>query len=149
VGRHEARDLRLTSVVSLQATRLCWLAYARTVLECLFTTAKGFMSWRNMLLGMLQKKHLKFVTTGSFEIRRPENVELILRNIWLMNRRNKLQILFFYFPWFSSPARAMASSFSRFRDHTQRCATVGRTPLDEWSVAYCSVLHKHETGTVG
>jgi hypothetical protein len=24
--------------------------------------------------------------------------------------------------------------FSRFFDHTQRCATVGRTPLDEWSI---------------
>jgi hypothetical protein len=29
-----------------------------------------------------------------------------------------------------SPARAMASSFMRFLDHTQRRATVGRTPLD-------------------
>jgi hypothetical protein len=35
--------------------------------------------------------------------------------------------------WLCSPARAMASSFTRFRDHTQRRATVGRTPLDEWS----------------
>jgi len=35
-----------------------------------------------------------------------------------------------YFIWFwrSSPQRAMASSFTRFLDHT-----VGRTPLDEWS----------------
>ena len=28
---------------------------------------------------------------------------------------------------------AMASSFSRFLDHTQRRTTVGRIPLDEWS----------------
>ena len=28
---------------------------------------------------------------------------------------------------------AMASSLSRLHGHTQRCATVGRTPLDEWS----------------
>jgi hypothetical protein len=27
----------------------------------------------------------------------------------------------------------MASSFLRFLDHTYRCTTVGRTPLDEWS----------------
>jgi len=27
----------------------------------------------------------------------------------------------------------MASSFTRFLDHTQRRTTVGRTPLDEWS----------------
>jgi hypothetical protein len=30
-----------------------------------------------------------------------------------------------------SPARAMTSSFRNYRDHTQRRATVGRTPLDE------------------
>ena len=31
------------------------------------------------------------------------------------------------------PQWAMASSFTRFLDHTQRRTTVGRTPLDEWS----------------
>ena len=30
--------------------------------------------------------------------------------------------------------RVLASSFSRFLDHTQRRVTVGRTPLDEWSI---------------
>jgi len=29
------------------------------------------------------------------------------------------------------PTRAMASSFLRFLDHTQRRITVGRTPLDD------------------
>jgi hypothetical protein len=29
------------------------------------------------------------------------------------------------------PTRVMASSFTRFLDHTQRCITVGKTPLDE------------------
>ena len=39
-----------------------------------------------------------------------------------------------FFPlWRCSPTRAMTSSFLGFRDHTQRRATVGRTPLDEWS----------------
>jgi hypothetical protein len=33
-----------------------------------------------------------------------------------------------------SPAQAMASWFTRFLDHTQRRATVDRTPLDEWSI---------------
>jgi hypothetical protein len=37
----------------------------------------------------------------------------------------------YYFLWLYNPARAMASSFTRFRGHTQRRATVGRTPLDE------------------
>ena len=33
----------------------------------------------------------------------------------------------------TAPQWAMASSFLRFLDHTQRRITVGRTPLDEWS----------------
>jgi hypothetical protein len=33
--------------------------------------------------------------------------------------------------WLCSRARATASSFMRFLDHTQRRATVGRTPMDE------------------
>jgi len=36
--------------------------------------------------------------------------------------------------WRCDPTRAMASSFLRFLDHTQRRITVGRTPLDAWSV---------------
>jgi hypothetical protein len=31
------------------------------------------------------------------------------------------------------PTRAIASSFLKFLDHTQRRTTIGRTPLDEWS----------------
>jgi hypothetical protein len=46
--------------------------------------------------------------------------------------KNKYYLfIFYYFLWHCSPARAMASSFSRFRDHTQRKATAGRTALDE------------------
>ena len=33
----------------------------------------------------------------------------------------------------AGPTRAMASTFLRFLDHTQRRTTVGRTPLDKWS----------------
>jgi hypothetical protein len=33
--------------------------------------------------------------------------------------------------YFAALSRAIASSFWRFLDHTQRLATVGRTPLDE------------------
>jgi hypothetical protein len=39
----------------------------------------------------------------------------------------------FFFLRLCSPARAMASSSTRFLDHTQRRATVRRHPLDEWS----------------
>jgi len=47
---------------------------------------------------------------------------------------------FFFFYWRYNPlwvcilqpfSGAIASSRKRFLDHTQRCATVGRTPLDE------------------
>jgi hypothetical protein len=43
----------------------------------------------------------------------------------------KYKTVFF---WRSSPQWARASSFTRFLDHTQRHTTVGRTPLDEWSI---------------
>jgi len=33
----------------------------------------------------------------------------------------------------TAPQWALVSSFTRFLDHTQRRATVGRTPLDVWS----------------
>jgi hypothetical protein len=35
--------------------------------------------------------------------------------------------------WLCSLTQAMASSSTRFLDHIQRRATVGSTPLDEWS----------------
>ena len=41
---------------------------------------------------------------------------------------------FFLLLWRCDPMRVIASSFLRFLDHTQRRTTVGRTPLDEWSV---------------
>jgi len=49
----------------------------------------------------------------------------------------------FFFSWRYKPhcgcilqpsSGALASSLKRFLDHTQRRATIGRTPLDEWSV---------------
>ena len=40
----------------------------------------------------------------------------------------------------------LASSFSRFLDHTQRRATIGRTPLDEWSIRHRDLyLRTHNT----
>jgi hypothetical protein len=52
---------------------------------------------------------------------------------WCFYTVSFYKYIFFYFLWLCSPSRAMASSFTRFLDHTQRRATVGRTPLDEWS----------------
>jgi hypothetical protein len=57
-------------------------------------------------------------------------------------------LLFIYFLWLCSPAQAMASSSTRFLDHTQRRTTVGRTPLDEWSARRRDLcLTKHNTHT--
>jgi hypothetical protein len=43
----------------------------------------------------------------------------------------------------SPPQWAMASSFTKFLDHTQRCTTVGITPLEGWSA--CRYLTTHNT----
>ena len=56
-----------------------------------------------------------------------------------LQKNNILQLPMFYsftffLLWRCDPTRVMASSFLRFLDHTQWCTTVGRTPLDEWSV---------------
>ena len=42
-----------------------------------------------------------------------------------------LRVLFVIVLWRCGPARAMAFSFTRFLDHTQRRITFGRTPLDK------------------
>ena len=48
--------------------------------------------------------------------------------------------------WRCGPTRAMASSFFRFLDHTQRRITVGRTPLDASPVRRRDLyLTKHNT----
>jgi len=50
--------------------------------------------------------------------------------------------------WRNSPQWAMASSFPRFLDRTQRRTTVGRTTLDEWSAPRRDLyLTKHTTLT--
>jgi len=55
-------------------------------------------------------------------------------------------IKYFFFLWCCGPTRVMASSFLRFLDHIQRCVTVGRTPLDEWSARHRDLyLTTHDT----
>ena len=53
--------------------------------------------------------------------------------------------------WRDSPQWAMASSFTRFLDHTQRRTTVCRTPLDEWSARrrdlYLTIHNTHNRQT--
>ena len=58
----------------------------------------------------------------------------------------QLKKFHFFFLWRCAPTGAMASSFLRFLDHTQRRITVGRTPLDEWSVRHRDLyLTTHKT----
>jgi len=61
-------------------------------------------------------------------------------------------LLLFVCYWSDSPQWAMASSLSRFLDHTQRRITVGRTPLDEWSACrrhlYLTTHNTHYTQTL-
>ena len=65
--------------------------------------------------------------------------------IWTVETIYTLFFSFFlsFFSWrynphgglyFTALWRALASSLARFHDHIQRRATVGRTPLNEWSV---------------
>ena len=49
----------------------------------------------------------------------------------ILTRQPPVQVCFVCFLWRCGPTRAMASSFLRFLDHTQRRITVSRTPLDE------------------
>jgi hypothetical protein len=66
------------------------------------------------------------------------------------NRVLCYSLFLFYFIGLCSPARAMASSFTRFLDHTRR-ATIRRTHLDEWSVRrrdlYLTTLNTHNRQT--
>jgi hypothetical protein len=49
------------------------------------------------------------------------------------SKYNRNVILHHLFLWRCDPTQVMAS-FLRFLDHTQRRTTVGRAPLDEWSI---------------
>ena len=55
----------------------------------------------------------------------------------------------FFFFWRFCPTRAIASSFLRFLDHTQRRSTVGRTRLNERSARHTDLFlptrNNHQT----
>jgi hypothetical protein len=56
-----------------------------------------------------------------------------LIKLYINNNNTPLVV---YFLRLCGPAWAMASSLTRFCDHTQRRAIVDRTPLDEWSALH-------------
>ena len=61
------------------------------------------------------------------------SLEFILFDDTLSVLCRKFTYYLFVFLWRCCPTRVMTSSFLRFLDHTQRCTTVGRTPLDAWT----------------
>jgi len=64
-------------------------------------------------------------------------------------RAATFQEMFLFFFWRNSPQWAMASSFMRFLDHTQRRTVVGRTPIDEWSALRTDLyLTTHNTHNI-
>ena len=83
--------------------------------------------------------HAKFVpTTMRFMKFCSVTVAFHLNHEWVRTISNTSFFYWRYNPlWvciLQPPSGAIASSRTRFLDHTQRRATVGRTPLDEWSV---------------
>ena len=64
---------------------------------------------------------LNYVKTKQFRVKKTNDIN------------SEIISKLFFFLWLCGPTRAMASSFLRFLDHTQRRTTAGRTPLDEWS----------------
>ena len=59
--------------------------------------------------------------------------------------------IYIFSPGVTTPDGALASSLARFHNHIQRRATVGRTPLNEWSVRrrdlYLTTHNTHNTQT--
>jgi len=81
------------------------------------------------------KQHQRWLKSDKYN----RHFTLILRNIHEIycrveiSPRNIFNIIIFLFPVACDPTWAMASSFTRFLDRTQRRVTVGRTPLDVWT----------------
>ena len=99
-------------------------------------TSKLKVGFHNTGIHEHRTKRSKFTTLGF------TNIETKGRNSQYRDSRtskhyrisyelNCFNRFFKFFIWRCGPARARASSFTRFLDHTERRTTVGRTPLDE------------------
>jgi hypothetical protein len=91
---------------------------------------------------MWNSQNTKERTPGYFCINFACNYIRAFTNFWLFVHS---------FSCCASAHRVMASSFLMFIDHTQRRATVGRNPLDEWSARrrdlYLTTHNTHNTQT--
>jgi len=81
--------------------------------------------------GQIPEHYLHSATAASFRTFQIRH-SLVVRTFGSMQCEllTDHKVLFVCF-WRDSPQWAMASSFTRFLDHTQRRITVGRTPLGE------------------
>ena len=77
----------------------------------------------------------RLLPASSFFYPEDEASHYAVRILFLPSDYNvsSINVCLFCFLWRCGPTWAMASSFLRFLDHTQRRITVGSTPLDEWS----------------
>jgi hypothetical protein len=99
---------------------------------------------KEMLCKIKDDMLLMFVSDGPFS----RTYSQISQTVWtrrhvIVHQTNECTFSFFF--CCCGPTRAMASSFTRFLGHTQRCTTVGRNPLDKW-LARCNLsLTPHYT----
>ena len=99
-------------------TSVCWRSYEPTRLH-------GAHS--NNCSVNLQSKYFCYI---SFVTRK---TIFNTQNLYEISSATVRIVIVIYFLWRCGPTRAMASTFLRFLDHTQRRNTVAKTPLYEWS----------------
>jgi hypothetical protein len=101
----------------------------------------------------LMYRHFAFKANSSLTEEVLASEEEPLHLFGLLGYRPNLRIFIIVYKLFDfllacGTTRAMASSFTRFLEHTQRRATVGRTPLDLCSACrrdlYLTTLNAHK-----
>jgi hypothetical protein len=113
------------------------------IIICIFLYV---MCNENVLIIMKKKKQKECNSDRLIECRYFKRIfKTRISNAMHVFFRQLAAIIIYYFLWFCSPARAVASSSTRFLDHTQRRATVGRTLIDEWSTRGRNLYLTHTT----
>ena len=116
---------------------LYWLLYCCT--DFIINLLNESQRVRKRFQGSKQPKKTHVVTLKYWKCMSCRSIAIstwreLLSGTQAQRRGKRWEICLFVCFWRDSPQWARASSFTRFLDHTQRRTTVGRTPLDEWSV---------------
>ena len=123
-GKYEHRNSILNGNYVMNAgidTFGFFRSWKPAILQALFTLKDTWKWWRVVGWEREREKERSWWIT-------------VCSGTWMIDRRiNRYDSAPPPLPWRCVPTRAMASSFLRFLDHTQRRTTVGRTPLDQWS----------------